>query len=300
MQFFLIRRWCWKCIQFLSLSKTVVFILGMSGGVSLAYIPSAKMILSKVVEGAIKTPLHVEQLVQLSSAQGTVFLKEQWLFENENSIRLIVQGEKDLQELISFQVHYSDHQRTSSLSGGAQTSKLSRPLFEKMFFIKNTENFMRFLVQHGVVGQEIFNSHNFKKIPGNNGFQYQPESFLRLGRTGGVVAYIFGPSPRDERLTPGLWVEQDLFHLLKMRNIQGEELNFNKLVSFGRGARWSKEMQLTWGTPLSTAQIQATSVKAADLNKLRPVFQKKINRRSPEFERHFGKNLIEEFYSRFR
>jgi len=264
-----------------------------------AYIPSSRMILDKIVENALKTPLYVEQEVHLTSSQASVFLKEQWLFENENSFRLIVRGEKDLQDLIQFQIQFNDNQRSSSMSGSMQVSRLTHPLFEKIFFIKNTENLMRFLTQNEIVGNEIFNSQNFKKIPGNNGFQYQPENFLRLGRLGGRLSYVFGPTPKDEKLTPGFWVEQDLFNILKIRNSQGEEFRLEKLVAFNRGARWSKEMQFSWGAPLATAQIQALTVRTADTN-LRQTFQKKLERRSHDFEKHAGKNLIEEFYSRFR
>lgn len=266
---------------------------------SQAYIPSSKMILDKVVENYLKTPLYVEQEVHLTSSQSSVFLKEQWLFESENSVRVIVRGEKDLQDLIHFQINISDNQRSSSLFGALQTSKLSHPLFEKVFFIKNADNLKRFLIQQEIVGNDIFNSQNFKKIPGNNGFQHQAEPFLRLGRVSGIVSYILGPASRDEKATPGFWIEQDLFNILKIRNSQGEEFRTEKLVSFSRGARWSKEMQFSWGSPQSTAQIQATTVKLADANH-RQLFQKRTERRSLEFEKHPGKHLIEEFYSRFR
>lgn len=284
----------------LKLFNLILFILLIyNGSLSQAYIPSSKMILDKVVENALKTPLYVEQEVHLVSSQSSVFLKEQWLFENENSFRVIVRGEKDLQDLIHFQINVSENQRSSSLSGSMKSSKLPHPLFEKVFFIKNAENLKRFLVQQEIIGNEIFNSQNFKKIPGNNGFQHQAEPFLRLGRVGGIVSYIFGSTPRDEKLTPGFWVEQDLFNILKLRNSQGEEFRTEKVVSFSRGARWSKEMQFSWGTPQSTAQIQTTTVKVADTNH-RQLFQKRVDRRGQDFERHSGKNLVEEFYSRFR
>jgi hypothetical protein len=279
--------------------KFIFLILLIKVGVVEAYVPSSRMILDKVVENALKTPLYVEQEVNISSAQGSVSLKEQWLYENENAIRLIVKGGKDLQAHIQFQVHFSESQRTSSITGSALTSRLNHPLFEKIFFIKNTESLMRLLVQHEIVTNEIFNSQIFKKIPGNNGFQYQPEPFVRLSRLGGKVAYIFGPAPIEDKLTPGFWVEQDLFQILKIRNSQGEEFRLDKMVTFNRGARWAKELQLTWGTPTVTAQIQTVAVRTADAN-LKQLFQKRIEKRTLEFEKHPGKNLVEEFYSRFR
>lgn len=268
-----------------------------------AYIPSAKMILERVAENSLKSPLFVEQEVTLVTPDQTVSVKEQWLFENENSIRLIVRGDKDLKDQIIFQNLYSDNQRTSSLSGYLQTQKVNRSLFEKAFFTKSSENLMRFLVQNGIVTDEIFRSQNFKRLPGNTGFQYQPEPFLRLGRIGGGISYVFGPSPKGDNVGPGFWVEQDQFNILKIRSATGEEMRAEKPTTFSRGARWPRELSFAWNTAQTSAQAQAqvqvTNVRLADAAQ-KQVFQKHLDKRTPEFERFTGRYLLEEFYLRFR
>ena len=277
-------------------------ILGVGPRV-MAYIPSSRMILDKVVEGVIKTPIYVEQEVRLVSSQNVAYLKEQWLFESENSARVIVRGEKDLQDQLAFQIQISDRSQIMDQQRFGDRQKKKQPLMERVFFIKGTEGLMRFLVQSEIVGDEIFNSQAFKKIPGNNGFQYQPETFLRLGRVGGKIAYVLGPSPKEESSTPGFWVEQDLFQIFKLRNSKGEEIRFEKMTNFSKGIRWPKEMQMTWvgsGSSLSMmAQIQTNMVKVPDAV-LKQLFQKKIDRKALEFEKHPAKNMIEEFYQRFR
>lgn len=280
----------------ISITFTLMFFLQAQ-----AYIPSSKMILGRVVENAFKLPLFVEQDLTLTLAEKTISVKEQWLFESENSIRLIVRGDKDLKDQVLFQNSYSDLQRTSSISGSNIVNKMPRPLFEKMFFIKTSENLMKFLIHQGIVADEILRSQNFKKLPGNNGFQYLPESFLRFGRVGGVVAYVFGPAPHGEVLNPGFWVEQDQFIILKIRSATGEELRVEKPTLYSRGARWPKDLSYTWGGNHSTAQaqVQVISVKTAEAPQ-KQLFQKVSDKRTAEFERTLGKSLIEEFYQRFR
>jgi hypothetical protein len=265
------------------------------------YIPSARMILDRVAESALKTPLFVEQDVTILSADQSVSVKEQWLFENENSIRLIVRGEKDLKEQIVFQTLFSDNQKTTTLSGLLQTQRSPRGPLEKIFFFKGTENLMRFLVQQSIVGDEIYRSQNFKKIPGNVGFQYQPEAFLRLGRLGGSVAYVFGPPPKGDAISPGFWVEQDQFHVLKLRNANGDEMRSEKPTTYSRSAKWPKELSYNWGSGGSAAQaqVQVINVRMAEASH-RQLFQKNADKRSADFERHTGRYLIEEFYQRFR
>lgn len=266
---------------------------------ALAYIPSSKMILEKVVENSLKLPLYVEQQVNLVSGGISASLKEQWLFESESTARLIVRGEKELYDQILFQINYNEIQKTSSLMGVAQSNRMTHPLFERIFFIKNDEQLKKYLVQHGIVNNDIFSSQNFKKIPGNNGFQYQPEPFLRLGRIAGRIAYIIGPSPQNESLTPGFWIEQDLFNIMKIRNSWGEEMRIDKIATYSRGVRWPKSVDMSWGSNLARAQINVISVKNASTS-LRNQFQKKSDIRAVEFEQQKSKLLIEDFYQKFR
>lgn len=265
-----------------------------------AYIPSSKMILERVAENAAKAPLFLEQEVTLVSGEQNITVKEQWLFDGDSSIRLIVRGEKELKDQIVFQNLYTDNQKTTTLSGILQTSRQPKGLLEKLFFMKTTDELRRFLLKEGIVGEEINYSTNFKKMPGGK-FLYTPESFLRLGRIGGGVAYVFGPAARNEGSNPGLWIEQDQFHILKVRTTNGEELRAERPTTFSRGARWPKELNYTWGAAGSSsqAQVQVTSARVAE-GPQRQIFQKHTDIRTSEFERHRGKYLLEEFYQKFR
>lgn len=285
------------------MQKMIFGILLFFGLIAKGYIPSARMILDRVTENAFKTPLYVEQEITLTSSGQSVHLREHWLFENENSMRLLVSGDKDLKDQITFLNLYTGAQRTTSLMGSVQSAKASKPLLEKVFFIKNTENLMKFLVSEGIVTDEIFQSQNFKKPSGNNGaFQYQPESFLRLGRISGGVAYVFGPKPQADNIAPGFWVQQDFFNIMKLRNAGGDEIRVEKIASYSRGARWPKELTYTWSSGASIAsqaQVQVVTVRLAETQH-RQIFLKNGDKRSPEFEKSPGRALIEEFYSRFR
>lgn len=282
-----------KCIFF-----GILFLINLSH-LSFAYIPSARMILEKAAEGSLKSPLYIEQQVHLSSGNLNLYLKEQWLIENENNMKLIVKGDRDLNDQIQFQTSFNDNQKFSNFLGATQGIRMNQPLFEKLFFIKNPENLKRFLIQEGIVGQDIFQSENFKKIPGNNGFQYQPEPMTRLGRLGGKVAYVISNPQILDSNNPGIWIEQDAFQIMKIRNSLGAEFRVDKLTTFSKGARWYKTLELLWGKSSSRAQITVTSVKSVDSNH-RSLFQKKAEIRTTEFDRNSAKSLVEEFYQTFR
>lgn len=269
---------------------------------SLAYIPSARMILDRVTENAIKLPLFIEQEVTLISGEQNVVLKEQWLYDDDNTVRLIVRGEKELKDQIVFQNLYTESQKTSTLAGILQSTRQTKPLLDKVFFIHTADSLMRFLVQQGIVNDEIYQAPNFKKVPNTQGkFQYVPTPFIRLGRTSGSVAWVFGPAPKVDIPTPGFWVEQDLFNILKIRNLVGDELQAERPTTFSRGARWPKEMNYSWmSTGVSAqAQVQAVTVRAAEAHQ-RQLFQKHGDVRTSDFDRHRGRYLVEEFYSKFR
>ena len=266
---------------------------------SLSYIPSSKMIFERVVENSVKLPLYIELDLNISQGDQTVFLKEQWLIESENSIRILVKGDKEFKDQISFQVTDKDNQGNTYLSGTNKTK--IRPLMEKVLIFKKTEQIKQFLVQQGILKEEEINSVNFKKIPGNSGFQYQPELFIRLGRVDGGISYIFGPKPRNENPVPGLWVEQDQFFVRKIRNIQGDEIQFDKITTFSRNTRWTKVLEYFWRGNKGNghARAQVTNVKIPDTNQ-RAFFTKFLDKKSPYFEQSSQRPLIEDFYQRFR
>lgn len=266
-----------------------------------AYIPGSRMILSRMGELSLKKPLYVEQEVQLGTGSEMVSLKEKWLIEGDNQFRLIVEGEKDLKGQLAFHAVYNDRDKTSTLTGSQESQRLSRPLLEKVLFLKESDNLVRFLMQCGVLTEEALRSEIFKRPPGGSNFQYFPESYVRLGRLGGTVSYILGPPPSGDGSALGLWVEQDQFNILKLKVPAGDEVRFEKLVSFSKGVKWPKEISYSWNSSQGpqTVIAQVGVADMADSNQ-RVLFSKAVDRRTSEFEGHPSRKLIEEFYLRFR
>ena len=71
-----------------------------------AYIPPTRIILSRVSENAGNGTYIIEQEVQMSVGIEPIYLKETWVVENERTLRLTVQGTKDLKDLIRLQYLY--------------------------------------------------------------------------------------------------------------------------------------------------------------------------------------------------
>lgn len=274
---------------------------------SQAYIPSSKMILTRVAENSLRSPLYVEQELTVKVLDQSVTVLEQWLFQDENNFQLIVRGEKELKDQILFRNQYGSNKKSTSLlgatpsSGSMEPSKNSLPLMERILFIKSTQGLMRALMDSGVVGPEITQSENFKQITtqGQTNFQFQPEAFLRLGRTNGGISYIFGPKPTERENIPGFWVEQDQFVILKWRDQRGREIRMTRPTVFSRGARWPKEIIYRFDDGRIRAQSRATAAQIAS-SAQKQLFQKVTDKRTSEYQSSTGRALIEEFYQKFR
>ncbi len=132
----------------------------------------------------------------------------------------------------------------------------------------------------------------------------EPESYVRLGRTGGVVAYAIGtPTPVSSAENyPGLWIEQDQFHILKIRLVSQVEVSASNYKAFSNGLWFPKDRSVLWTTgsakisltTASTSSLNSTVKEALDVSSLN--FGK-----NPELSRVLPADaVIKEFYSRMR
>jgi hypothetical protein len=83
---------------------------------------------------------------------------------------------------------------------------------------------MQWMVNQNIIS----NSSQLSRKPRRDGlkFIYPRETHLRLGRAGGVIAYVFAKKdPNETNQVPGLWVEQDQFRIVKARLASGAEIS---------------------------------------------------------------------------
>lgn len=264
---------------------------------SFAFIPRGMLILQKNIEANGSGLYQIEQEVQFPAAQGSFVLKENWVVENDGTMRLHVTGTKEFKDLIQMHFIYLGGQRIQLVGGKKLVSKTSEDFFEKFFHFRSAEHLANTLVALKIAPASIFDRKPIKNI---KELEYQPEPFLRLSRVGGVINYAFGtPSiPNSSEIQPGLWIEQDQFVIRKIKFPSNAEVSADNHSLYARGFSFPKKRSVAWDS--NTVQIQTLSVisksKQANLFSASNL----ENSKTEALDGLAVRPLVEDFYKRFR
>ncbi len=263
-----------------------------------SYIPNSKWILSKWAENNNSGNVYFEQEIQLQGKGQIYFLKEQWLVDNEGSMKVLVKGSRDLADKIQFQIQYNTNIRTMTPNWMTQRTPVGLDFYEPLFFYKSPQRIVQFLVKNKILNTDISNSKNYQKV--DNSYIHTPEDFIRLGRTSGVISIIFGPQPQvDSKDTKnlGVWLDQDKFFVLKIRGVSLAELNIDKWQLSYKGVYLPKDRTYLWEDKIASAKLgEAKPISASH----RLIFNKPIEMYPPDFDDSALKELLLNFYSKFR
>jgi hypothetical protein len=130
---------------------------------------------------------------------------------------------------------YAGGQRYTVINGAKKNEKTPDDFLEKYLNFRNPEVFANNLAQLKIIPHGGYS----KRILAKKGedVKYEPESWVRYSRTGGVVNYAFGtPTPEDDKNgNPGLWIEQDQFVIRKIRLPSQVEMTADNYNQFAKG-----------------------------------------------------------------
>ncbi len=255
-----------------------------------ASIPKASMILQRTAENAGNGIYQIEQEVQFPNGQETLVLKETWLIENENNMKLLVTGAKELKDQVSFFIQVTNGNRTQSGS----TKRITEDFVERYFHIRNPEAFVQVLANMKLVPANVLGK---KVLKTSKDADNQPENFVRLSRTGGTIAYAFGTPTTEEQELPGFWIEQDQFVLRKFRLPTKAEVTADKYSAYARGLMYPRTQVIRWGNNQVTVQTISVSAKTKDTWNQ---FGQKATTKMEVLNALPAAALVEEFYKRFR
>jgi hypothetical protein len=281
---------------------SVLFLAGLcvEASVSEAAIPSSQTIAARVARGHGKNTYIIEQDVQFRTNAEPLILREKWIVENGERMRLSVSpgpsGAGKNTEAVQFEALYFDGKRTGSeaLTTG-RSAGTGTHFIEGAFHARSGKGFLTTLVHAGVLPASFL-----KERPRANKveqIQHNPEPEVRLGREAGAVAWIFGnPSPVEGRLNPQVWIEQDLFNVRKIRLPDESEIAAERYSAYPGGLRLPRERTYTWNDnvvtvrlvsvrPTSGGQVERMAATSSNTGK---------NTKLPELAQ------VKEFYSRFR
>lgn len=280
--------------------RIVLLALTLISTAAWAYIPPARMILSRVSENAGTGTYTIEQEVQMSVGIEPIYLKETWVVENERNLRLTVTGTKDLKDLVHLQYIYVGGQKWQLKNGQKVSEKIPEDFVERYFHFRNPENLVASLQSLKILPQPL----NHRKASTKKGeeFKYEQESFVRLSRAEGGISYAFGqPTPIEQKdLLPGLWIEQDQFTLRKLRFPSQAEVTAENYAPFARGLNFPKLRTLQWNHNTVTIRLLNVVAKGAvGPNTFQPS-NLDVSYTMKALPNASAQTLIEEFYTRFR
>jgi hypothetical protein len=267
---------------------------------AIAYIMPTRTILQKTSENAGASNYVIEQEVQFSNGDDTIQLKEVWLVGNDHTMRLTVTGSKELQNTFKMQFVYNGGLRWRLIGDTTKNEKVSEDFLEKYFNFRNPEGLVDALTHHQILPPGAYNKKPAAKT--SKDIIYEPESWVRLSRSGGVPNYALGTATPEDQAegNPGIWIEQDQFFIRKLRLKSHAEMTADNYKQFSKGLNYPRNQTVRWGN--NTVNILLTSLSsrpkmAANLfqpNSLDTALKVEGLDHIP------AKEAILEFYSRFR
>ncbi len=185
-----------------------------------AYIPEYSMIASRAAEQHGKGSYIIEQDVTIKKEAEAFVVRETWIVNGENSMRLTIEGRGPLKGLVSGTILFDGNGKTFYDGTSVRSQKLGEEWLEPLFHFRNSRYFRSRLVNLKVAPQESLKDRS--PLPSDvepKDLKYEPPSFIRLARVGGAVAWAIGLNPAGGGESPTLWLEQDQFVLRKYKSL---------------------------------------------------------------------------------
>lgn len=270
---------------------------------AVAYIPKTHYILQRTSDLHGSGIYLVDQDLTFQSPNyGTLHLKEQWLIEGGESMRVRIFGKDEQNQDILFTYLYSKNKRFSvDPQGIVRASNVSSEFFEPIFHFRTTDFIKKFLHRLGILPSEgLVESNKYLKT---DTLKHDPESFVRLSRNDGTVHYAVGPRPTSEQsFSPAVWIEQDQFHIRKLKPSSDVEIIANKYQRYHNNLWLAQNRDIRWGE--HRVLIHVTGVKNYDRNSQIKDRLKAVQfnpQKEPSLRAKPPTNpLIVDFYKRFR
>ncbi|WP_413585731.1 hypothetical protein [Bdellovibrio sp. HCB274] len=265
-----------------------------------AFILPTRTILQKTSDNAGNGIYAVEQEVQFANGDESILVRETWLIENDRTMRLTVTGTKELQGNFRMQFLYVGGQRWTVLNGNKKSDKIPEDFLEKYLNFRNPEIFANSLASMKIIPSGAYSKRLTARK--SEDIKYEPESWVRYSRTGGVVNYAFGtPTPEDDKNNnPGLWIEQDQFVVRKLRLPSQAEMTADNYNQFAKGLYYPRARTIRWGNNTATIRLISASARPATASSQFQPNSLDMNGKLDGLEKLSAKDAVIEFYSRFR
>jgi hypothetical protein len=269
----------------------------LSHDTSWAFIPSSNMILHKTVENSGSGNYKMEQEVHCTKGSKGFSTKETWTIANDKLLKLSVTGMGELKTLFKYGAVFNQGNKTTIFNQNKIIQKNSPEFIEKFLHFRSITSLFEVMLNLKVLSSSALEKIVLKKneLPFSN-------KEARLSRVGGVIAYAFGEptETNSEKFNPGVWIEQDQFVIRKIKFPEQSEVISDNFTIFPKNFIYPKTRLVKWNNV--SCLINVVNIKSEIIGNVANAFSSQNfidssmnNILDPEV-----KNLINEFYKRFR
>lgn len=273
------------------------FLLSLLISLSFSYIPHSHFILEKVGQKHGKGSYRILQESIFQSGKERIVVQETWIVDDGVNMYLEAKGPG-----VHYTAKYDFQQKvTKNKNESTKYTKQSPEFFEGFFYLKEAKDLARSIYRSKILGQNILAPQ--KRFYHLSQVEYKGQSFLRLTKNSGSVAYTFSEPPaKDETsLKAALWVEQDEFDIKKIRFPHQVDIVAEKYEAFSKGLYLPKERIISWEqnqTPIQLLKVSTVSLSKSDKSLLN--LKSSDGLKPNQFANSPLHNQVKEFYSRFR
>lgn len=273
---------------------TLLFILmtGSSGWSLLRF----STILLRTADNHGRGLYRIEQDVVFS--HGNKMVREIWTVENGYKMHLEVIGKKELDPLHLFFIYQDGKKYQVDASDVVISMPLGQDWLESYFHFRTSQEIRSLLLTQKIIPVEALKDPTPPKDIKD--IKREPENFMRLYRVGGHVSYGIHLAHSDSPFpSSGLWIQQDQFHVQRVRLLSQVQVSAQKYKRFARRFWFPSRRTIHWDN--HSVELKLVNVTPLKSNRhyrdqLNP---NKMNQKKKK-QTWVGDELIRDFYNRFR
>lgn len=264
---------------------------------SWAYVPPAKMILQRVSDNSGSGVYQLEQELLFATTGDPILIRETWITDGK-FLRVIATGQNELKDKFKFQAIYANGQKWTLNRNQKENQKIPLEMTERPFHQRTLEALSQLFIEMELLPENFLKIKPYSKNKEGH-FDYSAEPFLRLSRTGGVVCYTLGSLASDSpaKNSSGVWIEQDQFHIRKIRWPSQSEMTIDESGSYSRGLMFPKTRTFRWGNQ----SVQMRTLAVQGKTTLPQPFQvSNLANQVDSIDVPSSREMLNDFYQRFR
>lgn len=240
-----------------------------------AFVLPLGTILKKSIALSGTSVVAIEQSVIFREGNVDYVIKEEWLIEGDKNLRLTATGVGELKDVFKLNYLYNNKKRTHIVGKNRVTTETTKELIEKFLAVKSVDSYLNYFKDLGITNR------------------------VRLSRANGSISFAIGDPSSERALSPQFWIDQDFFHLNKIRFPTEAEVEFTDYKTYGK-LEYPDHKFVAWADKGAIIKVTKVSTKTgATIKNFYPQTLDQPSEMNLAGKGALGQK-IEEFYKRFR